>query len=123
MDYLFYGNVTVSRQENTTVVSLSINCEPDETLSIYTLSSGDSHRLAYNPLLIDRHADHIVAQFQVQDSQMSLFIVAGQSNESDFPFEVSYAVYNGEIIHLPENNIVYLAGATYIFSDGERKQL
>ncbi len=37
------------------------------------------------------------------------------------PFEVTYVVCNGEVIHLPENNLVYLVGTTYIYSDGGRK--
>jgi hypothetical protein len=121
MDYLFYGNVTTSRQMNTTTISLRIDCESDEPLALYSLSPNTSHRLAYNSLPTERRADHIAVQFDVQDDQLFLFTIAGQSNESDIPFEVTYAVYNGEVIHLPENDLVHLVGATYIFPDGARK--
>ncbi len=121
MDYLFCGDVTTSRQENITTVLLRINCESNETLNIYALSPDTSNRLMYRLLPIDRHASHIAVQLQVQDNQLFLFIVAGQSNEIDTPFEVTYVVYNGEVIHLPENDIVYLAGTTYVYPDGERK--
>src|SRR5947209_6813303 len=67
MDYLFYGSVTISRQANTATVSLRINCEADETLNLYTLSPNVSRQLVYNSLPIERFADHIIAQFDVED--------------------------------------------------------
>jgi len=36
------------------------------------------------------------------------FITSRQSNDSNKPFEVICAVYNGEVIHLPKNSMVYL---------------
>jgi hypothetical protein len=55
------------------------------------------------------------------DDQLFLFLISGQSNEIDIPFEVTYAVYNGEVISLPANDIIQLEGAMYLFPDGERK--
>jgi hypothetical protein len=121
LDYLFYGNVTTSKETNTTTILLRINCELDETLALYELSPDANQQLAYSSLPIERHADHITAQFNVQNDQLFLFIIAGQSNESVIPFEVTYAVYNGEVIALPENNVVHLLGTTYVFPDRERK--
>ncbi len=121
MDYMFYGKVTAFKRTNTTTVSLQINCEPDETLDLYELSPDASQRLVYSSLLSERHADHVTAQFEVLNDRLFLFIIAGQSNDGPFPFEVTYAVYNGEVIPLPENNIVYLAGATYVCPDGRRE--
>jgi hypothetical protein len=121
MDYLFYGSVTTTKKTNTTTVSLNIRCEPNETLNLYELSPDSSQHLAYKQVLVERDIDNLTATFDVQDDQLFLFTIAGQSNEIDIPFEVTYAVYNGEVIFLPENNIVHLEGATYIFPDGERK--
>jgi hypothetical protein len=121
MDYLFYGNVTTSRQANITTVFLRINCESDETLDLHEFSPDASRRLTYRLLPAERSTDHISTQFDVRDDQLFLFIIAGQSNETDIPFEVTYAVYNGEIIHLPENDVIFLEGVTYIFPDGTRK--
>jgi hypothetical protein len=50
----------------------------------------------------------------VQEGQLSLFVIAGQSNEIDIPFEFTYAVYNGEVVFLPENGVVQLEGAISI---------
>ena len=121
MDYLFYGNVTISRKTDETTVSLNIHCEPDETLHLYELAPNDSHRLAYRQVPTQRHPDGVAAIFDVQNNQLFLFTISGQSNESDIPFEVTYAVYNGEVIPLPENNVIQLEGSTYVFADGERK--
>lgn len=88
---------------------------------LYTLSADTSHQLVYSILPTEHHIDYISAQFGVPNEQLFLFIIAGQSNESDIPFEVTYAVYNSEVIPLPGNDLVYLAGTTYIFPDGERK--
>ena len=121
MDYLFYGKVTTSRQENVTTVLLRIDCEPDETLDLYEFSPDTSHQLVYKALPVERHIDHLTSQFDVRNDQLFLFIIAGQSNESDIPFEITYAVYNGEVIHLSENEVIDLVGTTYVFPDGERK--
>jgi hypothetical protein len=40
------------------------------------------------------------------DDQLFLFVISGQSNEIDIPFEVTYAVYNGEVISLLANDII-----------------
>jgi hypothetical protein len=121
MDYLFYGEVTTSKKANITTVSLRIDCESDENLDLYALSPDASYQLTYSLLPTERHDDHVAIQFDVQNDQLFLFIIAGQSNESNIPFEVTYAVYNGEVIHLPENEVVNLSGVTYVFSDGLRK--
>lgn len=122
MDYLFYGTITISRKTNATTISLTIRCESDEALHLYELSPDVSRHLAYKELLAERHADRFAATFDVQDNQLFLFAISGQSNESDIPFEVTYTVYNGEVIPLSENNVVQLEGSTYIFPDGARKK-
>lgn len=116
MDYLFYGSVTTTRQTSTTVVSLHIYCEPNETIRLYELSPDASHHLTYKPVRVERGIDGLIATLSVQEGQLSLFVIAGQSNEIDIPFEATYAVYNGEVVSLPENNVVQLEGATSISS-------
>jgi hypothetical protein len=123
MDYLFYGKVTTSRRGESTTISLNIRCEQDEVLILHELSSRVSRQLIYEPIPIKRDAESITAIFDVQDNQLFLFTISGQSNEIDIPFEVTYVVYNGEVISLPENNVIQLDGSIYLFHNGERKML
>jgi hypothetical protein len=121
MDYLFYGNIDITRKDSITTIVLNISCEPDEVIQPYELSSNSSHHLVYKPIEVKRVSQGISAVFETQTDRLFLFIVSGQSNEIDIPFEATYAVYNGEVIALPENNVLRISGSTYIFRDGERK--
>lgn len=47
MDYLFYGNVGVTKEISTTIISLNIFCEPGETIQLYEISSDASRHLVY----------------------------------------------------------------------------
>lgn len=115
MDYLFYGSVTISKRMNTTIINLSIYCEYDEIINLYELSPNENQCLAYKEIATERGTDGLVTTFDVQDNQLFLFIIAGQSNEVNIPFEVTYAIYNAEVIALPENNTVHLEGTTHVF--------
>jgi hypothetical protein len=117
MDYAFYGAVTISQETNKTTVSLRITCEPDETIELYSLSPSVFRRLTYKKLSSERQGDHLTTQFDAPSDMLILLILRGKSNESSNPFEVAYAVYNGEVISLPQNDLVSLAGTTYIFID------
>jgi hypothetical protein len=131
MDYLFYGNVTVTRNVGLTMVSLDIECEPGEFLALYVWQPNDAHQLAYQQWPCRRLEEHFTAQFDVSDDQMFLFTMYAHGHENDVPVEVAYTVYNGDVIELPENSVslmgmtgaMYLIGTTIIFPDGMRKLL
>jgi len=90
---------------------------------LFALQPNSAQQLAYHQIPAQRLEDHFISQFDVPNHHLFLFLVAGYSHESDVPFEVTYAVYNGEVINLPENDLMYLVGTTVIFSDGTRKML
>ncbi len=106
MDYLFYGEAQISREENTTIVLIRIDCEPDEDLRLYALNPVEGQNLVYAALSVERDESHLTTSFKSPNNQVFLFTIAGQSNETAFPFEVTYAVYGGEVIHLSENDVV-----------------
>jgi hypothetical protein len=123
MDYLFYGEVIATSGTDTTTISLKISCEPDEIIRLYEFSSDMTHHLVYKQLPVERLADGVSAVFEVQNDQLFLLVISGQSNEIDIPFEATYAVYHGEVIALPENNVLRLTGSTYVSLDGKRKTI
>lgn len=112
MDYLFYGKITTSTHNNMTTVSLCITCDADETLTVSILTPEKEHHLSYSAIISQRSPESIETQFEVPDDRFSLFTISGQNNETAIPFEVMYAVIHGEVIALPENTLVFLAGST-----------
>jgi hypothetical protein len=131
MDYLFYGNVTVTRQPGMATIALDIECEPGEFLALYAWQPNDARQLAYQHWPSRRLEDHFLAQFDVPDDQMFLFTVYAHGHENEEPVEVAYVVYNGEVLVLPENSIsprgmtgaLYVVGTIITFPDGTRKRL
>lgn len=131
MDYLFYGHVTVTRQAGVATITLDIECEPGEFVTLYAWQPNEAQQLAYRPWPSRRLEDHFLVQFEVPDDQMFLFTVYAHGHENEVPIEVAYVVYNGEIIALPENSVslqgmtgaLYIIGTTVTFPDGTRKRL
>jgi hypothetical protein len=118
-DYLLYGEVHTVRQEaeRAILVTLRIECEADDILTVAALQPTTSvlpRRLTYMELPVSRHEGHITVEFAVHEDTLCLVEIAGKSTEGPFPFAVTYAIYNQEVIHLSENDIVELKGSTYV---------
>lgn len=119
MDYLFYGGVKVSKKDPLAIVStvsLSINCDPDERIAVYGLyPEGGGGALRYQDIDVIRTADHAESVFTVNDDIPFIFMIEAKSNESQIPCLVSYVAARGEVIALPDNEVMKLDGAIFVF--------
>jgi hypothetical protein len=119
MDYLFYGDVQVSKEDpsaEVSTISLSINCDPDERIAVYGLyPTGGNGVLRDQSMQVSRTADHAESIFTVNDDMPFIFMIEAKSNKSPISCRVSYIVARGEVIALPDNEVVKLDGAIFVF--------